>query len=184
MQTVTRYHPLLVLLHWLLAALIIGALAVGFLVLEPMANVAPEKIGVLRLHMAGGMLILALMLIRLIVRLVSARPPPAPTPHPLFARLAALAHLGFYLLVLLMVATGYATGILAGLPAIVFGGSGTPLPTTFEQFPTFIVHGFLAGVLATLIALHVLAALYHQFVAHDGPFERMGFGRRSPPPPG
>lgn len=182
MNRVTRYHPLLVVLHWLLAALILGALALGFLVLEPMANTAPGKIGVLRLHMAGGMLILALTALRFVVRVLSARPTPARTRYPLLDRLAPLAHLGFYGLIVLMVATGYATGILAGLPAIVFAGSGAPLPATFEQFPTFIAHGFLAGVLATVIALHVLAALYHQFVAHDGPFKRMGFGRRKVPP--
>jgi cytochrome b561 len=43
-------------LHWLLAALVIAALSLGFFVLAATPNPDPQKIGVLRLHMAGGML--------------------------------------------------------------------------------------------------------------------------------
>jgi cytochrome b561-like protein len=64
MKLVSRYHPLLVTLHWLLAVLILAALAVGFFALAAMENADPRKIAVLRWHMAGGMLILALMIIR------------------------------------------------------------------------------------------------------------------------
>ena len=180
MPGVTRYHPVLVPLHWLLAVLILGALAVGFFVLEPMANTAPGKVDVLRLHMAGGMLVLALMSVRLVVRVLTVGAAPAATPYPVLDRLAPLARIAFYVLIVLMVATGYATGLIAGLPDIVFGRSGAPLPATFEQYPTFIAHGLLAGLLATLVAVYVLAALYHQFRRHDEPFRRMGFGRRTP----
>ena len=121
MKLASRYHPLLVTLHWLLAVLILLALAVGFLGLAAMENADPAKITVLRWHMAGGMLILALMIVRFIVRLWTAKPPPA-------NRLAPVVHWGFYLLVVLMVATGFATGLAAGLPEIVFAGSGAPLP--------------------------------------------------------
>jgi cytochrome b561 len=77
MKPASRYHPLLVALHWLLAALILAALAVGFFGLAAMPNADPQKIAGLRWHMAGGMLILALMVIRLVVHLATARPAPA-----------------------------------------------------------------------------------------------------------
>lgn len=176
---VSRYHPLLVALHWLLAVLIIGALCVGFFWLAAMPNTDAEKIAVLRLHMAGGMLILALMVIRLAVRFSTSRPVDATTGSPSLDRLAPLAHYALYLLVILMVATGYSTGILAGLPAIVFGGSGDPLPASFDVYPTFIAHSYLAVALAALIALHVLAAFYHHVVLRDGLLRRMVFGHRS-----
>jgi cytochrome b561 len=178
MKQVSRYHPLLVALHWLLAVLIIAALIVGFFALAATPNSDPAKIAVLRLHMAGGMLILALMIIRFIVRMLSSRPPDATTGYPLLDRIAPLTHYGFYLLVLLMAGTGFATGILAGLPEIVFAGSGAPLPPTFTIYPTWVVHGYIAMLLVAFIALHVLAALYHQFVRRDGLFRRMFFGRR------
>jgi cytochrome b561 len=40
------------------------------------------------------------------------------------------------------------------------------------------VHGIVAKLLMLAIALHIGAALYHQFVRRDGLLSRMGFGRR------
>src|SRR5258706_5623574 len=126
MKQVTRYHPLLVTLHWLLAILILVALAIGFFLLAGTPNSDPQKITVLRVHMAGGMLILALMLLCFIVRLCTSKPAAASIGDARLDRLAPLAHYGFYVLILLIVGTGYTTGLLAGLPAIVFGSSGDP----------------------------------------------------------
>jgi cytochrome b561 len=178
MKQVSRYHPLLVTLHWVLAVLIIAALAMGFFVLAAMPNVDPQKIGVLRVHMAGGMLILALMVIRFAVRMWTSRPTAATTGYALLDQIAPITHYGFYVLVLLMVGSGFTTAILAGLPAIVFGGSGAPLPPTFKIYPSFLAHGYIATILASFVVLHVLAALYHQFVMKDEPFRRMFLGRR------
>lgn len=178
MNPVVRYHPVLFALHWVLALLIIGALAVGFFWLAATPDTDPQKIGILRVHMAGGMLIVALMAVRLIVRLRTERPPRATTGHPRLDRLAPVLHQGFYLLVFLMVGSGFATAIIAGLNEIVFGPPGLPLPPTLSIYPTFVAHGVLAVVLAGFIVLHVLAALYHHFVRKDGLFRRMLFGRR------
>jgi cytochrome b561 len=178
MKTVTRYHPLLVTLHWLLAVLILAALTIGFFVLANMPNSNPHKIRILLVHMSVGMLILALMIVRFAVRMWTSRPAAATTGYPALDRLAPVTHYGFYVLVLLMVATGYSTAILAGLNRIVFQGSGEPLPATFDTFPTFVAHGYIAGTLAAFVGLHVLAALYHQFVRKDGLFRRMFYGRR------
>jgi len=60
-------------LHWVVAVLIVAALAIGFLGLAPTLNSDPRKIAVLRVHMAGGMLILVLMGIRFIVRMCTSR---------------------------------------------------------------------------------------------------------------
>ena len=182
MKHVSRYHPLLVTLHWLLAVLIVAALLVGFFWLAATPNADAQKIAVLRWHMAAGMLILALMVLRFIVRLCTSRPADASAGHPLLDRLARVSHYGFYVLVVLMVGTGFATAILAGLPAIVFGESGDPLPPTFTTYPTRAAHGAIAMILVGFIALHVLAALYHHFVMKDGLLRRMVFGRRAPDP--
>jgi len=178
MKRASRYHPLLVALHWLLALLLLGSLGAGFFLVRVMPNTDPQKIGVLKIHMAAGMLILALMVIRFIVRMSTARPGPASTGVPSVDRLVPVGHLVMYLLVVLMAATGYATGLLAGLPDIVFAGSGKPLPPDFTVFPTRVAHGYIAIILAVSIVLHVLAALYHQFVRKDGLLRRMWFGRR------
>lgn len=178
MKRSSRYHPLLVSLHWLLAALILGMLTVGF-VLRAMPNADPQKIDILRIHMAVGVSVLALMLIRFVVRVRTVLPVRATTGHRFLDRLARIIHYSFYVIVVLMVATGYSTAALAGLPAIVFGHSGNALPRRFTIYPTFIAHTLLAELLVVFVALHLFAALYHQFVKRDGLLGRMSLGRRS-----
>ncbi|MES9973390.1 MAG: cytochrome b/b6 domain-containing protein, partial [Candidatus Thiodiazotropha sp.] len=79
----------------------------------------------------------------------------------------------------LMGASGFATANMAGLPEVVFGNSGAPLVSTFDDFPPRIAHGVLSQLLLILIIGHVLAFLYHQYVRKDSLFSRMWFGRRT-----
>src|SRR5215475_7551304 len=58
MRHPSRYHPVLVALHWALALLVIAALALGTLIMAKMPNSDPMKIEALRSHLAGGVLIL------------------------------------------------------------------------------------------------------------------------------
>jgi cytochrome b561 len=128
--------------------------------------------------MSAGMLVFALMAVRLIVRLSTALPADAATRHPALGRIALAVHYGFYLLVLGMAVSGLSTSILAGLNRSVFQGSGEPLPPSFAIYPTFAAHSYLAWLLLGLLVLHVIGALYHQFFLKDGLFRRMWFGRR------
>ena len=172
----SRYQPVLVALHWLLALMIIGLLCLGFFVLANMSNSDPKKLDILVWHMAGGMFVLVLMILRIIIRSRSARPAMATTGSPLLDRLASMAHYGFYAIVLLMIATGWFTGwLISG----VFQPNGGSLPDSFAVFPTFRIHAALATLLVILIAAHVAAALYHQFMLKDGLFRRMWFGERT-----
>ncbi|WP_299354751.1 cytochrome b/b6 domain-containing protein [uncultured Shimia sp.] len=175
----TRYHPFLVFLHWLLALMIIGGLIMGGNVLAETPNDDPFKLVALRMHMAMGILILALMVIRLVVRLVTTKPPHADIGNARVNKLGTAAHWLFYVVVIAMCASGLAIANMAGLPAIVFGGSGAPLPSDFSAFPPRMAHGALATVLTLLILGHVGAGLWHQFVTKDGLFGRMWFGKRS-----
>jgi cytochrome b561 len=135
MKQISRYHPLLVALHWVLAVLIVAELSLGFFGLAATPSSEPGKIGILRVHMMGGVLILALMVLRFIVRMRTSRPPAATTGYPLLDRIAPISHYGFYVLVLMMVGSGFATTIAAGLGEIVFGSSGAPLPPTLMTYP-------------------------------------------------
>jgi cytochrome b561 len=172
----SRYQPVLVALHWLLALMIIGLLCLGFFVLADMPNTDPRKLDILVWHMAGGMFVLVLMILRVIIRLRSARPATATTGSPLLDRLSSIAHAGFYVIVFLMIASGWFTGwLISG----VFQHNGETLPGSFAVFPSFRAHAVLATLLAILIAGHIAAALYHQFVLKDGLFRRMWFGQRT-----
>jgi len=171
---VSRYQPALVVLHWLLALMIIGLLCVGFLVLADMSNTDPRKLQILVWHMAGGMFVLVLMILRVIIRIRSAQRATARTGSPRLDRVASIAHYSLYGIVFLMIASGWATGwFIRG----VFQRQGALLPTSFAVFPTFQVHAVLAALLAILIAGHSAAAVYHQLVLKDGIFRRMWFGK-------
>lgn len=172
----TRYHPVLVVLHWLLAVMIVAGLIMGGQVLAETANDDPFKLISLRLHMGMGLAILALMIVRLITKFLTAKPPHADIGNDAVNKLGRMAHLLLYLAVFAMCASGMALANMAGLPAIVFGGSSVPLPADFSVYAPRAVHGILATVLAVLIVGHVVGALYHQFVRKDRLFARMWFG--------
>ncbi len=178
MRRANKYHPAIVLLHWTLAWFIPASLAFGFFVLAPLSNADPRKLDMLEWHMGLGMAIFAAMGVRLAVRRRSARPAPAGLGTPASARAAGWAHVAFYVLVFGMVATGYATALLARLNEIVYARSGAPLPPTFDAYPTFHAHGWIATLLALLIGLHVAGALWHGLVRRDGVMRRMGLGGR------
>lgn len=165
----SRYHPLLVVFHWLIALLIFMALAAGFF-LKGLPN-EPAKLGPLNIHMTIGRLILFLMLARLVVRFGTPKPAPADAGHPLLNKLAKLVHVFLYLAAVAMAVAGLGTASQAGL-----GKPGASLPQDFFAFPARYGHGYLAIILIVLIAVHVGAALYHQFIRKDKLLSRMWFG--------
>jgi cytochrome b561 len=177
MTLVSRYHPALVVLHWTMALLVIAALALGALVMAKISNTDPMKLEALRSHIFGGSVILVLMLIRLAIRMRSARPAPASAGHPLLDWLGWVSHRLFYALVIAMAASGIVMALQFGLFDVVLFGHGR-LPADFWASPIRGVHYAISRLLMTLIALHIVAALYHAFVLHDGLLGRMFFGRR------
>ena len=101
-MSVSRYHPLLVSLHWIIAVLLVVALSMGTLVLENIPNDAPEKINALQGHMIFGVTILVLTIIRLIVKISSAKPAKALTGNSLLDKIGIGVHHAFYVFIILM----------------------------------------------------------------------------------
>lgn len=172
---VVRYHPLIVALHWLVAALVIGNLLAGFLVLSAMPNDA-AKLPVLRLHMAIGLTVLLLLALRLPTRLFTAKPV---NPHRNRAlRWLTLGnHWGLYLVTFAMASTGLGMAALAELFPLL-GGEPVRLPATFETLPPHAGHELFGTVLSVLIALHLAGAIYHRIAHRENVLSRMWFGRR------
>jgi cytochrome b561 len=177
MPEVARFHPLLVALHWLLAIMIIGSLGRGALLLVNYANTDPRKVEQLRLHIIVGGVILTLMLARILVRTRTAQPAAAPSDNPLLNRLAWTSHRLLYLLVFALIGSGIMIALETNLLAVVFGGHGS-LPPDFWAFTPRVIHYVISRMLMALIAVHITAALYHQFFLEDRLLRRMSFGRR------
>lgn len=169
-----RYHSVIIIIHWLSALLIIGAIGVGLGVLDDMPNSDPEKIDFLRIHLLAGIVLLVLTLLRIVFRLRKPVPSSEHFDNVWLNRAGRGTHLLLYLVLVGVLASGIGISVLSGLPEIIFQGIGQ-LPETFEDFPPHKPHSILARILAALVVLHVIAALYHQFAKKDGLFSRMWF---------
>jgi cytochrome b561 len=166
-----RYAKPQIAVHWLAAVLIAFLLITGTLVLADLPNTA-QKIGNLRIHMILGSLAGLFAIARIFLRKRLPAPPPASGDA-----LARAGHMALNLVVLLLVLSGIMLSLQSGAFDAVFGGG--VLPEDFRQFTPRKVHGLASRVAMGLIALHVLAALYHQLIARDGLMSRMGVGSRS-----
>ncbi len=172
-----RYSGPAVVLHWLLAAAIIGSFAVG--VYMTGLPFSPARLKLYNWHKWAGVTILALSALRLLWRLTHR--PPADPPMPAWqARAAHGVHVALYVLFFALPLAGWAYSSAAGFPIVVFGV--LPLPDWVpvdrdlaEQFK--LLHKVLAYALAALVVLHVAAALKHHLIDRDGLLGRMRLGR-------
>jgi cytochrome b561 len=169
---VTRYHPALVVLHWLLALAIVLAFVFGAFVLDDMDNSSAQKPGLLKLHIVLGGLILVFTLVRLAVRASSSKPAPLQSGKPAMDKLAVAIHHLLYTLTVLTTLGGVALAYSADLFHVLFQHVGS-LPKDFEGYASHEIHGLLALALLGVAGLHVAGALQHQFILKDGILSRM-----------
>lgn len=178
-----RYHPVSVLLHWVLGLALIGLFAVGLYMTD--LPFSPQRLKLYNWHKWAGVTLLALSAFRLVWRLTH-RPPALPvaieSAMPGWQKLAHHAtHHGLYLLFFAVPLLGWAYSSAAGFPIVLFGV--LPLPDfvpVSEELAELIkpLHKLSAFAMMALVLLHVAGALKHQLVDRDGLIARMGFGRR------
>jgi len=168
-----RYGNVAIALHWSSAIAVILAWLAGFTV----ANALPagQGGGLLLAHIALGLIVFALTLLRIVWWLVADKHPGAPARQPRWqVRLAQLVHGCLYVLLVLMASSGIATLILSGAVSTLLAGG--PVPDFSELIPR-VAHGIMARILLLLLVVHVGAALWHQLVRRDHLLARMGVGR-------
>jgi len=172
-NTPDRYGSVAQTLHWMVVALLIVQFTLGKI--AETLPLGPDKLGTLARHKSVGITILALAVLRLAWR--SFNPPPPLPPMPRWQILAARAsHTALYALLFAMPLTGWMMSSASNYPVSWFG---------LVQLPDFVApdadlkellrdtHGLLSNVLATLVGVHLLAALKHQFRDRDGLMFRM-----------
>ncbi|TDP82891.1 cytochrome b561 [Aquabacterium commune] len=177
-----RYTAVAMLLHWVLAVAILTAFLVGLYVED--LPFSPNKLKLINWHKWAGVTILALSLLRLVWRLTH-RPPALPAritqAMPSWQRVAhhGTHHL-MYLLFFAVPLLGWAYSSAKGYPIVWFGVLA--LPDFVSPDPALAdaikpLHALAAWGLIGLVALHVAAALKHQFIDRDGLLDRMRPGR-------
>jgi len=161
------------LLHWVVAILVLSQFVVSWL----MPDVKMQTVSALvNFHLSLGFLVLAVMAIRFVHRL--AHPVPIEMiGSPRWERVTALAvHLAIYFILLVGPFLGWASASAHDVPVTFFGLVTLPalaVPRARWALTAGDVHMFMMWTLLGLIALHVLAVLYHQFVRQDGLLRRM-----------
>ena len=169
-STSTQYGSVAIAIHWSSATAVVLALAAGLV----LAHSAVVPVPLLLAHIALGLTVFALTLLRILWWWVADKHPEAPHDQPRWQQLAAKAvHTLLYVILILMGTSGIMTLVLSGaIPALL---SGSPLPDFTTLVPR-IAHGIMSKLLLILLAGHIGAALYHQFIRRDHLLARMGVG--------
>ncbi|CAD6558962.1 Cytochrome b561 [Paraburkholderia hiiakae] len=164
------------LLHWSMAVLIIAMLFVG---VGMVATVSRLHDTLLALHRPLGIALLALVLVRLAVRLTRGAPA-LPADLPIWQRLGAHAsHLVLYALMIAMPLIGWSMLSAGGYPIVMFGGVHLPpiVPHDVALYAWLrAAHTWLAMALYASVLLHLGAALFHALIRRDGVLASMARG--------
>ena len=183
-MTAIRYTRVAVILHWLIALLILCNVGLALSV-----DHLPDEWGrpLIDTHKSIGITILGLVLLRLLWRFAHP-PPPLPASYARWERIGAhVAHGVLYALILLLPLSGWmhdsAWKDAATHPMSLYGLVPWPRiglieridPATKESLHTLFgaVHTAFGYVLYALLALHIAAAIKHQWLDGEPELQRM-----------
>lgn len=177
-NTSARYGLVSVVLHWLVALAVFGLFALGFWMVglsyyDPWRQSAPD------LHKSIGIVLFAVMLLRVLWRLFNPAPA-ALASHGQLTRLASkLGHGALYFGLFGVMISGYLISTADGRGISVFGWFEVPASVTSipnQGDVAGLIHEYLAWAIVIFAVLHGLAALKHHFIDRDRTLLRI-FGR-------
>jgi cytochrome b561 len=166
-----RFALLQRLLHWLMAACIFAMLFIG---VGMVSTVMPKYLPLILIHKTLGFALLALVPIRVALRLYHGAPP-LPADLPMVMKLGAkLSHQTLYALMVVMPLLGLGMLWAAAYPVVLYGGLQIPalLPQS-DGLHTLLwnAHVYLGFTFFALALLHLAAGLFHALIRRDGVFE-------------
>jgi cytochrome b561 len=169
------YTPTAKALHWLVVAL----LAVQYIVAWNMPHIGRNTVPdtIINLHFSLGVLIVAVIIVRLGWRLTHPEPTPLAGLPPWQAYTARALHWVLYALLIVIPVLGWMNASFRGYEVRFFGLFAMPklVGTRAPGFGwTGDVHMLVSYyALLPLIGVHVAAALYHRLVRRDSVLARM-----------
>jgi len=159
----------------LIGLALLGQITFGFLLDDIAPRGTVSRAPVINLHKSFGIVLGALIVLRLAWRLAH-RPPGLPAFMPAWQRVAATwSHRALYACMIVMPLSGYIGSNFSKYGVVFFG---FPLkPWGIESKAIYAVfngtHVVTAWIFTALIVVHVLGALRHLLVERDGVFRRM-----------
>lgn len=172
------FHPALRVLHWLMALAVLAMLFIG---VGMVSTTGTAYVTLLALHRPLGIAILALVLVRLPLRIMTDAPA-LPNDLPRLQKQAALvSHILLYLAMAGMPLIGWAMLSAGGYPVLLTKSIALPaiLPRDLTLY-AFLrqSHTVVALLFFALILAHISAALIHGFIRGDGVLRSMTVGHR------
>lgn len=170
-----KYTRTAMTLHWVIANLMIVGFVIGWFMTD-IPGFTPAKLRYFSWHKWIGCTVLVLSVFRLIWRTLHTAPP-LPQSTANWQRLVAeTTHWMLYALMFAIPVTGYLYSSAANVQVVYLGL--IPLPRIVGPDPVLrtvlkYAHIYLNYMLLVLIAMHVLAALKHQFIDRDRLLTRM-----------
>ncbi|UCV29873.1 cytochrome b [Ferribacterium limneticum] len=161
-------------LHWLMAILLFGLLALGFYMHD--LPLSPDKLKLYSWHKWAGVTAFLLLAFRLLWRLTH-RPPALPDSMPKTMQFAAHAgHLMLYGLMIAIPLSGWLMSSAKGFQTVYFGL--LPIPDLLDKNKELgdllaLVHQSLNLLFVAVLAGHIGAALKHHFIDKDDILTRM-----------
>ncbi|MGE5722706.1 MAG: cytochrome b [Sphingomonadales bacterium] len=157
-----RYSRIAMWLHWVIAALIIANLLLGFFH-EDFGKPVGDQL--LLLHKSIGLTVLVLSVARLAWRIANRPPAFDPLMGPWEARMAVGTHWLFYTLMIALPLSGWLHSDATGHPTSFFGQFDVPmLPVSHSrQSHEFWeqTHALLAFTMLIMLVLHLAGAIKH-----------------------
>lgn len=165
-------------LHWAIALIIIMMLVFGQGFDDPKTDA--EMTFSLAGHSSLGLTVISLLILRILWR-IGHPAPDLPESVGSGQRTASkLSHLLLYALMIYVPATGLYTIAAHEFAAVPYGAFDLRSALNFLGTDDFdgrrALHEFGTWLLMALLAVHISAALFHQFVQKDGVLRRMWFG--------
>lgn len=176
-DTKQQFSKLTISLHWLVAISIIMLMVVGIY----MSN--NDVYSLYPIHKSIGILIFAVILVRVVWRLKNGFPEPVGNYSSIEHILAKLVHWVLLIGTVMFPISGMMMSGAGGHGLEVFGvqllaenvnaaGEAVPLNAQAAKLG-YNMHGLLGKVFIAAIALHVIGALKHHIVDKDGTLRRM-----------
>ena len=167
-----RYGTPAIVLHWALAALIVFMVVLGWWMMT--IERQPQGPWWFDLHRSIGMLVAALVLLRIVWRL-GHRPDPLPPGMPAWQiMLSGWTQALLYACMVVLPVTGFVGSMYSRAGIRFFGIELPKVPVNRAlSHQLFEIHSAIIWVLVGLVALHVAGALKHQWVDRDSLLQRM-----------
>jgi len=167
-----QYHPIAKLLHWSIVLLVGAQYLNADWMPEINDSVAPGFF--FDVHASLGLLAGLLMIALFVMHFLSPVNKPEMSSPGMQERLALLAHLGLYALLLVTPLSGWASANVGGLSVNFF--NMVDLPSLVALGAIELVgegHELFTSALGFLVIIHILAAFYHHFFLEDNILNRM-----------